>query len=146
MALVTPDLDNITERVIGCAIEVHRTLGPGLLESIYRDCLVIELREAHLGVETGRRVSLRYKGEMVRSSLELDLVVDHRVVVELKAAERLHPVHQAQVMTYLRLSGCPVGLLMNFNETTLRAGLKRLTHPKLYVPRTCKADSFSRKP
>jgi GxxExxY protein len=126
-------IDLLTEKVIGCGIEVHRALGPGLLESIYRDCMAIELRAQNLRVERDRHVVVTYKGESVGGILKLDLMVEGRLVVELKAIEQIHPVHLAQVITYLKLTGCPAGLLMNFNTTSLRAGLKRLDHPDLYV-------------
>lgn len=125
-------VEPLTERIIGCAIEVHRRLGPGLLESVYRECMVIELRESNLRVESERQVSLQYKGRPIRGALKLDLLVEGCVVVELKAVEHIHPVHLAQVITYLKLTGCPAGLLMNFNSTALRAGLRRLHHPHPY--------------
>ena len=128
-------LDELREQVIGCAIAVHRALGPGLLESIYRDCMVIELKAAGLLVEQERCVCLHYRGERVGAALRIDLVVNGLLVVEIKAVERLHPVHSAQVITYLKLSDLPEGLLMNFNATTLRAGLKKLVHPNLYASR-----------
>jgi GxxExxY protein len=130
------EVEALTEKVIGCAIEVHRTLGPGLLESVYRECLIIEMREERLCVEDERSVPLDYKGHRVNGTLKLDLLVESCIVVELTAVERLHPVHLAQVITYLKLTGCPAGLLMNFNSTTLRAGLKRLDHPDRYVKKT----------
>jgi GxxExxY protein len=136
MANTLLDLESLTQKIIGCAIEVHRVLGPGLLESIYRDSLVIELRLQHLAVESDRSVHLDYKGHRLASMLRLDLVVEATVVLELKAVETILPVHSAQVITYLKLSGCPAGLLMNFNSTTLRAGMKRLDHPDLYVKKT----------
>ena len=129
------NLERLTEKIIGCAIEVHRTLGPGLLESLYQECLVIELAEQRLNFEADRCVNLEYKGRRIRHTLRLDLLVEGVVVVELKSVERLHPVHSAQVITYLKLTGCPAGLLMNFNETSLRAGLKRLDHPDKYTRR-----------
>jgi GxxExxY protein len=128
-------LELLTERVIGCGMAVHRAMGPGLLESIYSDCMAIELCDENLHIERNRRVSLTYKGRPVANDLRLDLVVEGRIIVELKAVERFHPVHLAQVITYLKLTGCPAGLLMNFNTTSLRAGLKRLVHPDLYVKR-----------
>jgi len=131
----TVSLDDLRGRVIGGAIAVHRALGPGLLESIYRDCLMIELQAAGFQVEREKSVSLQYRGEKVGTMLRLDLVVENRLVVEVKAVERLHPVHSAQVVTYLKLSGLPGGLLLNFNATSLRAGLKKLVHPDLYTPR-----------
>jgi GxxExxY protein len=130
------DVEALTEKVIGCAIEVHRTLGPGLLESVYRECMIIEMRGEHLCVESERHVSLEYKGQRIKGRLKLDLLVEGCVVVELKAVDNLHPVHLAQVITYLKLTGYPAGLLMNFNSTTLRAGLKRLDHPNRYVKKT----------
>lgn len=125
------NIDDLTERIIGCAIEVHRILGPGLLESVYRQCLSLELIAAHLKAESARRVPIIYKGHELTTHLELDVLVEDRVVIELKAVDRLHPVYSAQVITYLKLSGCPAGLLFNFNATTLRSGLKRLDHPDL---------------
>ena len=127
------EIDALTERIIGCAIEVHRALGPGLLESVYRDCLTIELTASQLAFEAERQVPLDYKGHRIRGELKLDFLVEDCVVVELKSVERPHPVHAAQVITYLKLTGCPAGLLLNFNGTTLRAGLKRLDHPDRYV-------------
>ena len=130
-----PDgLEDLTEKIISCAIDVHRTLGPGLLESIYRACMVIELRRKGLRVDVERPVTLDYKGERV-PTFRLDLVVNGCVVVEVKAVEQLHPVHSAQVITYLKIGGYPAGLLMNFNTTTLKTGLKRLDHPDRYVKR-----------
>jgi GxxExxY protein len=136
MMILHEEVEALTERVIGCGIEVHRALGPGLVESVYRECLVIELRSRHVRVETGRRVKLEYRGQTVPGELTLDLVVEARVIVAVKAVEHIHPVHQAQVITYLKLSGHPAGLLMNFNSTTLRGGLRRLVHPDLYVRKT----------
>ncbi len=133
MAKTLADLESLTQRIIGCAIEVHRVLGPGLLESIYRDSLVIELQLQHLRVEIDRPVHLDYKGIRLSGTLRLDVVVEGAVVLELKAVEAILPVHSAQVITYLKLTGYPAGLLMNFNLTTLRAGVKRLNHPDLYV-------------
>jgi GxxExxY protein len=129
------EIESITERVIGCAIAVHTALGPGLLESIYHDCLAIEFRTQNIPFQRDHRVHLTYRGEGVRDDLKVDLLVERTVIVEVKAVERLHPVHQAQVITYLKLTGCPAGLLMNFNSPSLRAGLKRLDHPELYVVR-----------
>jgi GxxExxY protein len=133
MTATLAEIEELTEKVIGCAIEVHQILGPGLLESVYRECLIIEMRRECLRVESEQYVPLNYKGQRLNGGLKLDLLVNGRVVVELKAVERLHPIHQAQVITYLKLTGYPAGLLMNFNSLTLRSGLKRLDHPDLYV-------------
>jgi GxxExxY protein len=126
-------VDRLAARIIGCAIEVHRTMGPGLLESIYRECLLIELAVQGLDVECERMIAVDYKGRPLRARLRIDLVVDNSIIIELKAVEGLRPVHSAQVMTYLRLTGYLAGLLINFNEVTLRAGLKRLDHPTRYA-------------
>jgi GxxExxY protein len=136
-------IDELTELVIGCAIEVHRALGPGLLESIYRDCLEIESRAQGLRVTPEHRVPIRHRGQRVLDDLKIDLLVDGRLVVEVKSAERLHPVHQAQVITYLKLTGCPAGLILNFNATSMRAGLKRLDHPDIYAQK--QADRAARR-
>ena len=128
-------VDSLTERVIGCAIEVHRELGPGLLESIYRNSLEIELSDQGFKVKKNRPIDLMYRGREIGPALILDLQVEDRIVVEVKAVERLHPVHLAQVMTSLKLTGCEAGLLLNFNVTALRAGVRRLTRPDLYSRR-----------
>lgn len=126
-------IDELTDQVIGCAIEVHRVMGPGLLESIYHGSLEIELKAAKLTVESKRKVRIEYKGQRATDDLTLDLLVDGRLVVEVKAVEKLHPIHTAQVVSYLRLTGYPAGLLINFNTTSLRnGGLKRLDRPDLY--------------
>ena len=105
--------------------------GPGRQE-IYRECLMIELESEGIHAERDYRVSLHYKGRRVANGLKIDVLAERCVVVELKAVESIHPVHLAQVITYLKLVGCPAGLLINFNCTTLRAGLRRLVHPNLY--------------
>jgi GxxExxY protein len=128
-------LDALKERVIGCAINVHRAFGPGLLESIYLQCMVIELRAAGLSVERERRVLLKYRDERIGAGFKIDLVVNGCLIVEVKAVERIHAVHLAQVITYLKLTGLPEGLLMNFNTTALRAGLRSVVHPDLYRAR-----------
>lgn len=134
MELDIARVNAVTERIIGCAMTVHRGWGPGLLESIYRRCLAVELQAAGLGIRTHHRIPLQYRGQRV-GRLEIDILVEGCVVVEVKAVEKLHAVHAAQVITYLKLAACPVGLLMNFNATTLKAGLKRLEHPDLYAKR-----------
>jgi GxxExxY protein len=118
--------DPLTERVIGAAIEVHRTLGPGLLESAYEECMCRELSLA--GLEFRRQVELPvvYKGVKLSAGFRIDLCVDEEVIVELKAVDKLLPIHEAQILTYLRLSGYHTGLLINFNVPMLKDGLKRL--------------------
>jgi GxxExxY protein len=126
-------LDELTHKIIGAGVEVHSQLGPGLLESVYQECLAVELRRRELHVERERHVPLDYKGERIETRLQLDMLVEGRVIIEVKAVDTLHPIHQAQVVTYLKLTGLPAGLLMNFNSIVLKSGLKRLDHPDLYV-------------
>jgi GxxExxY protein len=115
-----------SERVIGLAIEVHRHLGPGLLESAYEACLRYELGQAALPYQQQVPLPIRYKEVRLDCGYRMDLVVGEELIVEVKAVERLLPIHEAQMLTYLRLSGISVGLLMNFNAATLRQGLRRM--------------------
>ena len=117
----------LTERIIGLAIEVHRTLRPGLLESIYEHCLCQELAEADLKFDRQLPLPVSYKGRSLDCSYRLDLVVERSVVVEIKSVEQLLPLHQAQLLTYLKLSGVPTGLLLNFHTPVLREGIRRMT-------------------
>ena len=125
-------IELLTQKVIACAIEVHKQMGPGLNEGIYHDCFALELGLSAIPYESDVPILLDYKGQRLRKHFEIDLIVDGRLVVELKAVETLHPAHQAQVLTYLRITNLPAGLLLNFNQPTLHAGLKRLVHPALY--------------
>jgi GxxExxY protein len=118
--------DALTERTIGAAIEVHRHLGPGLLESAYEECLSYELRRSGLHVDRQRALPVVYKGNRLDCGYRLDLVVQDEIVIEVKAVERLLPIHEAQVLTYLRLSGMRVGLILNFNTRVLKDGLRRM--------------------
>ena len=117
--------DPLTEQIIGCAIEVHRVMGPGLPEATYEEALCIELTESRLGYTRQVPVPVTYKGRMI-GEYRPDLVVADQVVVEIKSVERLIGVHQAQVLTYMRLLRMPVGLLLNFYGEVLRTGIKRL--------------------
>ena len=119
------DLNHITGEIIGAAIEVHRALGPGLLESAYESCLAHELGLRGLAVERQKPVPLVYKGLALPCGYRLDLLVAQTVVVEVKAVERLLPLHEAQILSYLKLAHCPVGLIINFDVTVLRDGIKR---------------------
>lgn len=119
-------IDWITEAIIGEAIAVHRELGPGLLESTYESCLASLLSGRGLKVERQVAMPVLFRDQQIACGYRLDLLVEKRVVVELKTVAKLEPVHFAQVMTYLKLSGCEVGLLMNFNEALLKDGLRRL--------------------
>jgi len=119
------ELDQLTRRVIGAALEVHRTLGPGYLESVYEEALCIELREQAMPFARQPVVQLAYKGNPVGEA-RLDLLIDRRLVVELKAVEVILPVHSAQVISYLKALDLPLGLLINFNTPWLRDGIKRV--------------------
>jgi GxxExxY protein len=119
--------DLLTERIIGAAIEVHRELGPGLLESTYEQCLCWELRDAGLRLDRQVMIPLNYKGNSLAAVYRPDLVVEDRVMVEIKAVDRLASVHESQLLTYMRHTGIKTGLLLNFNCARLRDGLKRLS-------------------
>ena len=115
----------VTGRIIGAAIRVHRSLGPGLLESAYEACLVHELSNRGLRVERQLDLPIRFDGIVIDVGYRLDLLVDDQVIVELKSVERIDPIHEAQLLTYLRLADKPVGLLMNFNVLRLCDGIVR---------------------
>jgi GxxExxY protein len=118
--------DELTEQIIGAAIAVHRELGPGLLESIYQAGMAIELRLRRLDFIAEARIPIHYRGIPIEGFHRIDFLVEDTIVVELKAVERLDPVHTAQLLTYLRLSGKSLGLLLNFNSATLKDGIRRL--------------------
>ncbi|MBM3996427.1 MAG: GxxExxY protein [Planctomycetes bacterium] len=119
-------LNRITELIIGAAIEVHKELGPGLLESAYEACLMFELANRGLKAEKQKELPVVYRGVRIDCGYRLDLLVEDLVIVELKAVERLERIHEAQVISYLKLSGKHVGLLINFNVLQLVKGLKRI--------------------
>lgn len=120
--------DQITEKIIGSAIAVHKALGPGLLESAYEECLCFELAEA--GLEFKRQVALPviYKGVKLDCGYRMDVVVEESVIIEIKAVERIVPVHEAQLLSYLKLTGIKVGLLLNFHVPVLKSGIKRIVN------------------
>ncbi len=118
----------ITGEIIGAAIEVHRELGPGLLESSYEICLARELELRGISFDFEKPLPLEYKGVRLDCGYRLDLLVAGAVIVEVKSVEKLAPIHDAQLLTYLKLTGVKVGLLINFNVVVLKAGLKRLVH------------------
>ncbi len=117
----------LSERVLGAAIEVHRVLGPGLLESAYEACLCHELALAGIAFKKQWELPVEYKGFRLDAGFRADLIVEDELLLELKTVDRLLPIHTAQVLTYLKLSGLRVGLLLNFNERVLRDGIKRLS-------------------
>jgi GxxExxY protein len=118
--------DPLTQKIIGCAIEVHRTLGPGLLESTYERCLTHELHLAGLSFQSQLAIPVDYKGIHLDCGYRLDLLIEGRVIIELKSVERLNSVHDAQILTYMKLSHITTGLLINFNQSRLIDGIKRL--------------------
>ena len=122
------DANAITEVIIDAAIEVHRGLGPGLLESAYESCLFFELNQRHLKVLRQVKLPLTYKGIYLDAGYRVDLMVEDAVIVEVKAVDKLEPVHEAQLLSYLKLSGITVGLLINFNVRLLKSGIKRIVH------------------
>lgn len=122
---LSDELEDLIHRVIGCCIDVHRTLGPGLLESIYSRAVCIELGAQRIDFEREKLIPVSYRDQLLCSQ-RVDIVVETQLVLEIKSVERLHPVHHAQVLTYLRVSKLPVGLLMNFNVAVLREGLDRI--------------------
>lgn len=122
------NVNAVTEQIIGAAMEVHGTLGPGLLESTYEACLVHELLERGLHVERQRELPITYKGVRLDCAYRIDLLVESLVIVELKTVAHIEPVHEAQLISYLRLSGCHVGLLINFNVRHLKSGLRRFVN------------------
>lgn len=118
--------DEISSIIIGCAIEVHKHLGPGLLESAYHECMLYELQKNELHVQKERTLPIIYKEVCLDHGYRIDLLVEERVVVELKTVETLSDVHIAQVLTYLRLGGYNLGLLLNFDVTLMKKGIKRV--------------------
>ena len=122
------DINQLTGQIIGAAIEVHKTLGPGLLESAYEECLCRELSLRGFSYERQKEVPVKYKGVRLDCGYRLDIVVSESVVLELKACDRLERIHQAQLLTYLKLTGIRYGLLINFNVSVLKDGIKRMVN------------------
>jgi GxxExxY protein len=125
---MSESLNAISEGVIGAAIEVHRALGPGLLESAYESCLNYELQTRGFQVQQQKFLPVAYKGTLVECGFRIDLLVNESVVVEVKAVERLNPIFDAQLLTYLKLLNCHLGLLINFNVPKLISGVKRIVN------------------
>ena len=118
----------LTGQIIGAAIEVHRNLGPGLLESVYEECLCYELENKGFSFERQKCIPMNYKGKLLNSNLRLDLVVNNEIIVELKSVKRLEQIHEAQLLTYLKLANIKFGLLINFNVSILKQGIKRIAN------------------
>ena len=121
-------IDELSYKVIGCAMEVHKTLGPGLFENIYEQALVHELTLNGIPVKTQVEIEINYKGTNLGNGLRLDVLVDDTLIVELKSVEELKPLHHKQLLTYLRLTDKRVGLLINFNTENLKDGIKRIVN------------------
>jgi GxxExxY protein len=122
--------NDTTGDIIASAIDVHKALGPGLLESAYAACLTLDLTERGHAVEVKKPVPLIYKTVKLDAAFQLDMMVDGRIIVELKSVDALAPIHEAQMLTYLRLTGCRVGLLINFNVSMLKDGIQRVFNSK----------------
>jgi GxxExxY protein len=122
---LSPDVEAIVHRTIGCCISVHRELGPGMVESVYHRAIGLELQSCSIPFEREKRIVIKYRGKAIYTH-RLDLVVCSRVLLELKAVDKLHPVHHAQVLSCLRASGLRIGLLVNFNVPILPDGIKRI--------------------
>jgi GxxExxY protein len=119
------EFDELSNRVIGCAIEVHRELGPGLLESTYEQCFAHELKLGGITFQLQHPQPVQYKGIRIDCGYRLDILVENSLVIELKSVEQIKGIHEAQLLTYMKLSGAKTGLLMNFNVTKLKDGIKR---------------------
>ncbi len=122
------NINELSNRIIGAAIEVHKALGPGLLESIYEECLSHELELRGLCFERQRPLTVTYKGKSLQCGYKLDLVVEKQIILELKSCESIEPIHRAQLLTYLRLSDLRLGLLLNFNVSVMRDGIIRIVN------------------
>jgi GxxExxY protein len=121
----------LTERIIGCAIAVHEQLGPGFLEAVYQQCLALEMKARGLQFQNNRKIPLVYRGVRISASYRFDFVVETSVLLEVKSVENLAPIHRAQAINHLKLTGLSVGLVINFNVAVLAQGVRRLVHPVL---------------
>lgn len=126
--MICDRLNSITSQIIGSSIKVHRLMGPGLLESVYLTCLCHELKKAGLKLEREKMVPLFYEGVKLDQSYRLDLLVEEKVIVEIKAVESITALHKAQLLSYLKLTGCPIGLLINCNVELLKEGICRMVN------------------
>ncbi len=122
------EIDDLTSKAIGAAIEVHKSLGPGLLESAYEECLCRELDLRGINYERQKELPIEYKGVKLNCGYRLDIVVAGELILELKACDVLEPIHEAQLLTYLKLTGLKIGLLINFNVPVLKMGIRRIAN------------------
>jgi len=121
-----PHNNDLPGKVIGAAIDVHRILGPGLLESAYEECLCYELDNRGISYQRQQELPIIYKEAQLKCGYRLDLIIENKLIIELKSCDRLLPIHEAQLLTYLKLSNIPIGLLINFNVPVLKGGIKRM--------------------
>jgi len=119
------EFDEISNKVIGCAMEVHKAPGPGLLESAYERCLSFELLAANIRHETQKELSINYKGTKLDCGYRVDFIVENELIIELKAVDKVHPIHEIQLLTYMKLANVKTGLLINFNVKLMKDGIKR---------------------
>ena len=119
------EFDELSYKVIGCALEVHKQLGPGLLENTYKQCLAYELAQAGLKFQMEVNLPVKYKEIRISTGYRIDILVEDKIIIELKCVDELHPIHEAQILTYMKLSNISIGLLINFNEQRLKDGIKR---------------------
>jgi GxxExxY protein len=117
--------DELSKRVIGLSLEVHKNLGPGLLESSYKQCLAYELSKADIAYISEYELPINYKGIQITNGYRIDILIENKIIIELKSVERINPIHEAQILTYMKLSNIKIGLLINFNEKLLKDGIKR---------------------
>jgi len=122
------DINQLSSKIIGASIEVHKGLGPGLLESTYELCLCHEFDLRSLSYERQKALSINYKGKKLDCGYRLDIVVENAIILELKSCDRIEPIHKAQLLTYLKLSGLDLGLILNFNVPVMRDGIVRIVH------------------
>jgi GxxExxY protein len=119
------EFDELSNKVIGCALEVHKALGPGLMESVYEKCLSFELTNSGLRNETQKALPVNYKDVQIDCGYRIDILVENKLIVELKSVDKVLPIHQSQILTYMKLAGVSTGLLLNFNVAKLKDGIKR---------------------
>ncbi len=120
------ELNPLTKDVVDCAFKVHKHFGPGLLESIYHEAFAVELKERDIPFELKKLFSLLYKNKKLKNSFKIDILIDDNIIVELKAVERLQPIHDAQILSYLKLTNKKLGVLINFNTPLIKDGIKRI--------------------
>jgi GxxExxY protein len=135
---VPRDLDILSKSVVDSIFKVHQEMGPGFLEKVYEECLCIEFSDRKIPVSRQSPVKLTYNGRQVPADFRLDMVVDNKILIELKAVEQLHPVHEAQIYSYLKMSGLPLAFLVNFNVPLIKDGIRR------YVPKNLRGFGSSR--